>query len=103
MEPYFHNRADYLKGTCTRSPCEYWHPPECQFYKTEAGCKAGDKCLFPQHEVDEQPNKKPKKGDCSHKEESVDKNGVAIVKIVSQFGCVSQDSDSLVSHSGKSR
>ena len=27
----------YLKGTCTRSPCEYWHPPECQFYKTEAG------------------------------------------------------------------
>ena len=21
----------YLKGTGTRSPCEYWHPPECQF------------------------------------------------------------------------
>ena len=20
----------YLKGTCTRSPCECWHPPECQ-------------------------------------------------------------------------
>ena len=31
----------YLKGTCTRSPCEYWHPPECQFFKTESGCKAG--------------------------------------------------------------
>ena len=29
----------YLKGTCTRSPCECWHPPECQFYKTESGCK----------------------------------------------------------------
>ena len=29
----------YLKGTCTRSPCEYWHPPECQLYKTETGCK----------------------------------------------------------------
>ena len=27
----------YLKGTCTRSPCKYWYPPECQFYKTEAG------------------------------------------------------------------
>ena len=27
----------YLKGTCTRAPCEYWHPPECQFNKTESG------------------------------------------------------------------
>ena len=51
----------YFLGTCTRSLCEYWHPPECQFYKTETGCKAGDKCLFPHHLVDEQPNKKPKK------------------------------------------
>ena len=57
----------YLKGTCTRSPCENWHPPECQFYKTETGCKVGDKCLFPHHKVDEQPNKKPKKGYYSHK------------------------------------
>ena len=39
----------YFEGTCTRSPCEYWHPPECQFYKTETGCKAEDKCLFPHH------------------------------------------------------
>ena len=21
-----------FEGTCTRSPCESWHPPECQFY-----------------------------------------------------------------------
>ena len=21
----------YWKGSCTRSPCENWHPPECQF------------------------------------------------------------------------
>ena len=28
----------FLQGTCTRSLCEYWHPPECQFYKTESGC-----------------------------------------------------------------
>ena len=70
----------YLKGTCTRTPCEYWHPPECQFYKTETGCKAADKCLFPHHKVDEQP-KKPKKGYYSHKrKESDDKNAVAIVK-----------------------
>ena len=51
-----------LKCTCTRSPCQNGHPPECQFYKTETGCKAGDRCMFPHHKVDEQPNKKPKKG-----------------------------------------
>ena len=46
------SRADTIfKGTCTRSPCEYWHPPECQLDKTETGCKAGDKCLFPHHKV----------------------------------------------------
>ena len=50
----------YWKGICTRSRCEYWRPPECQFYENESGCKAGDKCLFPHHKVDEQPKKKPK-------------------------------------------
>ena len=35
----------YLRGTCTRTPCEYWHPPERKFYKSETGCKAGDKCF----------------------------------------------------------
>ena len=92
----------YFKGTCTRSPCEYWHPHQCQFYKTEAGFKAGDKCLFPHHEVDEQPNKKSKKSYHSHKgRESDDKNAVAIVKIVPQLGCVSQDSGASVSQGGK--
>ena len=92
----------YLKGTCTRSPCDFWHPPECQFYKTETGCKARDNPLFPHHKVDEQPNKKPKKVYYSHKRrESDDNNAVAIVKIVPQLGCVSQDSDALVSQRGK--
>ena len=91
-----------LKGTCTRSLCEYWHPPECQFYKTETGCNAGDKCLFPHYKVDEQQNKKPKKGYYSHKgRESDDKHAVALVKIAPQLGCVSQDSEALVSQRGK--
>ena len=30
---------DYLKGTCTNSFCEKWHPPECLFYKSESGCR----------------------------------------------------------------
>ena len=64
----------YLKGTCTRSPCEYWHPPpECQFFQTESGCKAGDMCLFPHCKVG--------------------KGAVAIVKTVPQLGCVSQDAE----------
>ena len=29
----------YLKSTCTRSPCEYWHPPECQFLKLNRDAK----------------------------------------------------------------
>ena len=47
----------YLKGTCTRTSCSYWHPPECQIYKSETGCKARDKCMFQQHKVDKQPKK----------------------------------------------
>ena len=27
----------YLNGTCTRSPCEYGHPPECQFLQNRSG------------------------------------------------------------------
>ena len=34
----------YLKGTCTNSFCEKWHPPECLFYKTKSGCRCGEKC-----------------------------------------------------------
>ena len=94
----------YLRGTCTRTPCEYLHPPECQFYKNETSCNAGDKCLFPHHEVDEQPKKKPKKsGHSPKRKESDDKNAVAIVKSISQLGCVSQDSDAPVSQGRKSR
>ena len=59
-----------LKGTCTRTSCEYWHPPECQIYKNETGWKAGDKCLFPHYKVDEQPNKKTKKSNIPKRRES---------------------------------
>ena len=76
-----------------RRPWVHEYPPEFQFYKTASGCKAGDKCLFPHHKVDEQPNKKPKKSYNSHKgRKSEDKHAIASVKIVPQLGCVSQDS-----------
>ena len=69
-------------------------------HKTETGCKAGNK-FFPASFVDEQPNKNPKKGYYSHRRESDDKNAVAIVKFVPQFGCVPEDSEALVSQCGK--
>ena len=59
--------------------------------------------MFPHYKVEEQPNKKRKKSYFPERRESDDKNAVAVVKSVSQWGCVSQDSDALVSQSGKSR
>ena len=95
LAEFFDNRADtILKGTCTRSPCECWHPPECQFDETEFGCKAGDKCLFPHYKVDEQPSKKPKKSFNFHsKRKNDDKAAVAVMKTVPQSGCASHDSE----------
>ena len=37
---------DYLKGTCTNSFCEKWHPPECLFYKSESGRRYGESALM---------------------------------------------------------
>ena len=63
---------DYLKGTCTNSFCEKWHPPECLFYKTKSGCRFGEKCSFAHRQVHEQPTKRSKKND--------DKSAVAVLK-----------------------
>ena len=52
---------DYLKGTCTTPSCEIRHPPERLFYKSENGCKFGEKCSFAHRQVDEQPSKRSKK------------------------------------------
>ena len=74
---------DFLKGTCTNSFCEKWHPPECLFCKTKCGCRFGDKCSYAHRQVDEQPSKKSQK--------SGDKSAVAILKNTRQLGCVFQD------------
>ena len=49
---------DYLKGTCNNSFCEKWHPPVCLFYKSESGCRFGEKCSFAHRQVDEQLGKR---------------------------------------------
>ena len=63
---------DYLKGTCTNSFCEEWHPPECLFHKSKSGCRFGEKCSYAHRQVDEQPIKRSKKND--------DKSAVAMLK-----------------------
>ena len=74
---------DYLKGTCTNSFCEKWHPPECLFYETKTGCRFGEKCSYALRQIDEQPCKRSKKNG--------DKSAVAMLKITRQLGCVFQD------------
>ena len=70
MGPVFDNRADNIWKVPARDRLvSVGIRPECQFYKNETGCKAGDKCLFPHYKVDEQPNKKPQKKTTPKKEE----------------------------------
>ena len=76
----------YLNGTCTTPFCEKWHPPECFCYKSESGCRFGEKCSYAHRQVDEQPTKRSKKND--------DKSAVAMLKITRQLGCVFQDMES---------
>ena len=76
-----------LKGACTRTLCEHWHPPECQFHKNETGCTAEDKCLFPNHKVDEQQSRK--RATILQKEEKATTK-MQWLKIVSQMGCVAR-------------
>ena len=91
---------DYLKGTCTNSFCEKWHPPECLFYKSESGCRFGEKCSYAHRQVEEQPSKRSKKnGDKSavamlKKYEQHDRTGDPLYNDSSntrQLGCVFQD------------
>ena len=63
---------DYLKGTCTNSFCEKWHPPECLFHKTKSGWRFGEKCSYAHRQVDEQLSKRSKKNG--------DKSAVAMLK-----------------------
>ena len=54
---------DCLKGICTKSFCEKWHRPESLFFKSENGCRYGEKCSYAHRQVDEQPSKRSKKND----------------------------------------
>ena len=86
---------DFLKDICTKLPCDNGHPPECQFYKSEAGCKFGTECLFPHRKVEEQPSKKPKKDG--------DKDAVATLKDVRQVYSKTQGRQNLYRFYGRAQ
>ena len=68
---------------CNNPSCSNWHPPVCQYYLSETGCKFGNKCFFRRVEADEKPSKKSKEGGA--------KGSVALLKGSIQLNCVSQD------------
>ena len=70
--------------------------PECQEHKTEEGHSYGDKCAFPHAEGSVQQNRKSKK------DGETGKGSLAVVRNVTQMGCVSQDVDSLLQSSLRS-
>ena len=76
----------YLKRSCTNPPCNYWHPPVCQNYKSEAGYKVGDKWSNQrQTEADRRPSEKSKK--------SCGKRSAALFKESKQLGCTFRDTE----------
>ena len=46
---------------CPNPSCGYRHPPECQNYISQMGCRYGKTCFFRHVELAEKPNKKSKK------------------------------------------
>ena len=74
----------YVEGNYTNPSCDYWHPPACQSYKSESGCKFGDTCLS---EADRQLSKKSKKS--GGKDRLLDEKGSE----QQEQGCVSQDTE----------
>ena len=74
---------DYLKETCTTPFSGKWHLPECLFYRSENGCRCGEKCSHAHRQVHQQPSKRSKNNGY--------KSAVAFLKNTRQLGCVCQD------------
>ena len=79
MERHQKTFKDDLTVSCTNAPCDSWHPPVCQKYKTQAGCKFGEECAFLQR-----PQRTKTGGG---------KGSVALIMNVKQAGCASQDAE----------
>ena len=76
---------NFLKGTCTTSPCGYWHPPDVTFVSPKQDVNSEQSADFRTGMLRNNPTKRPKKVD--------DRSAFAIVKSVRQLGCVLQDTE----------
>ena len=73
---------DCPEQTCTKPSRDSWHPPVCQNYKSQSGCKFGETWSFLHREADRQPSKRPKKGG--------GKGSAALLKNAKRLGCILQ-------------
>ena len=98
-------------GAILRQPCRYdlkvlardhFLPPECQFYNTETGCKAGWKCLFPASWGWWTTKQKAKERLLFTQKKRKRRQECCIVTIVPQMDCVSKESDALVTQQAHS-
>ena len=85
MKVLWIKRAESHDGEkmCTYPSCRYRHPPVCQNYISETGCRHCKKSNFRHVELEVKPNKKSEKGGA--------KGSVAMLKDLTQMNCVSQD------------
>ena len=95
----------YLKDTLTRTSCEYLASARVPFFflkKMKRVVRLETTICFRITRFMNNQIKSRKRATSQTRRESDDKNAVAIVKSVSQLGCVSQDSDALVSQGRRS-
>ena len=84
LEKGFEDRARItLEEIARATRVMLWHPSVCQNYKSQSGCKFGEKCSFACKEADRQPNERPKKGG--------GRGSVTLFKNAKQLGCLFQD------------
>ena len=95
MGLFFDNRADIICEIIVRENGLWILASARVPILLKTRCEAGDKCLYPHYKVMDNQIKRRKRA--TSQKERDDKNAVTIVKTVSHLGCVSQDSDALVS------
>ena len=75
---------NFPRGKCTNPSCKNWYPPVCLNYKSESGCKYGEKCRFRHAAVDGQPSQEVEEKWCEGSVASL-KESVQLGLCVSRF------------------
>ena len=100
--PFFDNRADIIwKVPASERLVNIGIRPSANFTKQKWVARPETSVCFRITRLMNKHIKKQKKSNITKRRESDDKNAVASVQSVSQLGCVSQDSDALVSERDK--